>query len=307
MSNNRNYKNNRKPRNTSETGYNYYSRRPSNRRYDYFDINVYHCLTLVAVVVAVIALIVSLVTLTAKAATMAIEKVGNSVVVTNDTTDPVTSNYIIIATEPDWEYAFNTAPYVENRPEEAVEEEVNYGDDIISTSNATLVRYELPSSKYSTMDFQSMQTFMNFRTAVTKKGTSAYDVCWSENAYTDDHGFRRYRTSDEQFTIDGHDDYVVALGNYYKTKGLCGERYLIVTTTGAYTAITGDEKDDRDTDQYKMGHIEAGKMSMIEFVVDDWSMLDDMMRKMGSARYSSIEAFQGDILYIYKITENTSL
>ena len=51
-------------------------------------------------------------------------------------------------------------------------------------------------------------------------------------------------TTADQFTIDGQDDYMIALGTFYKEKGTAGNRYLIETTTGAYTAITGSEKAD---------------------------------------------------------------
>lgn len=289
--------NNGKKRRYTEKRYNFYARRPAN--YDYFDIDVYHCLTVVAIVIAIVALLISLVALSAKAATK-LSQNDSYVTVTETPVDPVCDRYIEISDEPTWEMAFTAMPYHED-------DEIEYGDEVINVNGSMLTKYDLPSERYNNMDFQSMLTFMNFRKAVTNKNSSAYEVCWSDLAYTDDHGFRRYKTTSDQFTVNGQDDYVVALGNYYKTKGVCGERFLIVTTSGAYTAITGDEKDDRDTDQYKMGHIEAGKMSMIEFVVDDWSLLDDMMRKMGSAKYSSIDAFQGDILYIYKITQNESI
>ena len=47
-------------------------------------------------------------------------------------------------------------------------------------------------------------------------------------AWTDEYGLRRYKVSEDQFTINGKDDYVIALGTYYKEKGTAGSRYIIV-------------------------------------------------------------------------------
>lgn len=187
-----------------------------------------------------------------------------------------------------------------------------FEDNVIKTEEAMLIRKELPNIFYKDINYSEMQTFMRY-TKVTDKSSSAYAVCYSDDAYTDSNGFRRYKTDDDQFTINNQDDYVVALGNFYKTKGVCGERFLIVTTTGAYTCITGDEKADNDTDSYKLFHPSengTNNVSMIEFIVGNLQETGKNYHKLGniatrgSVKYSeNVEEFNGDILAIYKIEE----
>ena len=176
------------------------------------------------------------------------------------------------------------------------------GNDEISTNGIILTRYSLPSEYYPNIDFQSMQPFMSYK-MVTNKATEAYKMCHSDLSYIDENGLLRHEVADDQFSINGQDDYVIALGTYYKERSHCGERFLIVTSTGMYTAITGDEKADKHTDKHHMVHDHCdGTYSLIEFIVDTPS-LEELVRLTGTLRNSSIEAFQGDILHIYKIKE----
>lgn len=177
---------------------------------------------------------------------------------------------------------------------------LDIGEDLIALETCDLVRYDLPSIYYPTMNFSTMQPYMSYK-AITNKSSNAYKVCNSENAYTDENGFRRSKVSVNEFSVNGEDDYVIALGTYYKPKGTCGDRWLIVTSNGMYTAITGDEKADRDTDSHHMVHPHGnGKYSLVEFIVDSKS-LEPASKKMGSVYYSEVGNIGGDILYIYKI------
>lgn len=176
------------------------------------------------------------------------------------------------------------------------------GNDEISMNGIILTRYSLPSVYYPNIDFQSMQPFMSYK-MVTNKATEAYKMCHSELSYIDENGLLRHEVGDDQFSINGQDDYVIALGTYYKERNHCGERFLIITTTGMYTAITGDEKADKHTDSHHMVHDHCdGTYSLIEFIVDTPS-LEELVLLTGTLRNSSVEAFQGDILHIYKIIE----
>lgn len=177
----------------------------------------------------------------------------------------------------------------------------NLGEDEIEIFGSVLVSYDLPSSKYGDIDFSSFQPYMDYR-AVTNKNAPAYKVCYSENAYTDENGLRRMKVSDEQFSIDGNDDYVVALGTFYKEKGTAGQRYLVVTSTGMFTVIAGDEKSDAHTDQYNMFTTHSRSSAMIEWIVDT-RYLPNEVKQTGDVTegIDMDEAIKGEIQYIYEI------
>lgn len=203
---------------------------------------------------------------------------------------------------------FTKSRLIESEPIEVVEEEIdpittlnnNLGDQSIDIGDNTLKRYDLPNSYYPGIDFSSFQPYMDYR-CITNISSPAYKVSHSNMAYTDEHGMRRYKTTSDQFTIDGKDDYVIALGTYYKEKGVAGTRYLIVTTTGMYTAITGDEKSDSHTDSRHMFSLHRdGTGGIIEWIVDQRT-LDRAMRLSGTITSGPIEPLQGEILHIYGI------
>lgn len=179
------------------------------------------------------------------------------------------------------------------------------GDSIITLSKYTLTNFDLPNSKYPGMDFSSFQPYMDY-SLVTNKSTQAYKVCHSENAYTDKNGLRRMRVPEGEFKIDGHDDYIVALGTFYKEKGTAGQRYLVVTTTGMFTIVAGDEKSDNDTDTYNMVTTHAKSSSMIEWIVDT-RVLDETVKTSGDVTESSVPSIKGDILYIYRIDKKSNI
>jgi hypothetical protein len=179
----------------------------------------------------------------------------------------------------------------------------NIGTDIINIDDTSLVRYDLPDVYYDDIDYSTFQPYMCY-SSITNKTTQAWKVVHSGNAYTDSNGFRRYKIRDDQFSVNGEDDYVVALGTYYKEKGTCGSRYLVVTSTGMYTAITGDEKSDNHTDEMHMFTVHGGgkKAGLIEWIVDmDSNKVPLSIQRMGSVTNGPIEELQGKILYIYKI------
>lgn len=177
------------------------------------------------------------------------------------------------------------------------------GSDVIEFEDGlhTLIRYELPTAYYPNLDFSSFQPYMDYRCIKNKK-SPAYSISRSENAYTDEYGLRRYSTTDDQFTIDGKDDYIIALGTFYKEKGTAGSRYLIVTSTGMYTAITGDEKADVDTDEMNMFslHADGTCAGIIEWIVDT-KTLEHSMKRSGTITKGPVEELQGEVLQIYKI------
>lgn len=173
------------------------------------------------------------------------------------------------------------------------------GNNTITINDDTLVRHDLPNKYYPGIDFSSFQPYMSY-TRITNKQSDAYRVVNSENCYTDELGFRRYKTNDDQFTIDGQDDYVIALGTFYKQKGVVGNRYLIVTTNGMYTAITGDEKSDIHTDRMNMFTNHNGKAGIIEWIIDS-SKLNAKTRRAGTATVGGPDVVQGEIIHIYEI------
>lgn len=205
-----------------------------------------------------------------------------------------------------------TDPEIVEEIEEIVEPEVvdpmiilqeQMGSDVIEFEDGlhTLIRYDLPTVYYPNLDFSSFQPYMDYRCIKNKK-SPAYSISRSENAYTDEYGLRRYPTSDDQFTINGKDDYIVALGTFYKEKGTAGSRYLIVTSTGMYTAITGDEKADVDTDAMNMFslHADGTCAGIIEWIVDT-KTLEHSMKRSGTITKGPVEELQGEVLQIYKI------
>lgn len=175
------------------------------------------------------------------------------------------------------------------------------GNDTIETDLGTLTRYELPSYYYPKLNFWKFQAWMPY-TVITNKSSAAYKVVHSDLAYVDEYGMLRSKTSEDQFTIDGKDDFVIALGTYYKPKGTCGDRWLIVTSTGSYTAITGDEKADIHTDKHNMVTYDGDMCTgVIEFLID-YKKLNKDMKLHGTVTMGPIEELQGEILYMYRIS-----
>lgn len=180
------------------------------------------------------------------------------------------------------------------------------GNDLINTETTVLTKLDLPSKYFDGIDFSSFQAYMSYY-RVTNPNSNSYKICYSDKAYTDEYGMRRYRVSDNQFSINGKDDYVVALGNFYKMEGSAGGRYLVVTTTGMYTCIVGDEKGNADTytGNYMFGW-HNGYAGMIEWIVDE-TTLDQSMKLAGTVTAGPIEPLKGEILYIYYIEDNEIL
>lgn len=180
----------------------------------------------------------------------------------------------------------------------------NLGEDIIDTGIATLTRYELPSYYYPNIDYSSFQSYMPY-TAITDRSSDAYKVVHSDRFYIDRNGLCRSTTYSGQgeFTIDKHDDYIIALGTYYKPKGTCGDRWLIITSNGAYTCITGDEKADEHTDSHNMYTTVGNYCGFIEYLVD-YSSLNRSIKVAGTVTAGPIDVIKGEIQYIYRIESN---
>lgn len=233
----------------------------------------------------------------------ATEEVVDTYDVTITTAEEVTTTTTSEESEPD----VTTTEYVTVEPINDYLAPTFSNDDLmnmgVNVGNHKLTQYALPNAYYgNNIDFTTMQPFMDYR-YVTAVGTGSYSICHSVNAYTDSYGLRRYKTTADQLTVNGADDYVIALGTYYKPYGVVGTRYLIITSTGAYTAITGDEKADDHTDPYHMyGYcgVYGEYAGLIEWVVDE-RYLEPSVAVGGTITASSIEKFQGEILAIYLI------
>lgn len=172
---------------------------------------------------------------------------------------------------------------------------------IISLDGVELKKMSLPDVFYGDIDYSSFQPMEPYQ-MITNTSSPAYEISHGENAYTDENGLRRSRTNDSQFTVNGEDDYIVALGTYYKTKGTAGERFLVETTTGSFTIITGDEKADKHTDQMNMftTHCNGKKFGIIEFIIDENAISSSIMSK-GTPMNGPDENLSGEITAIYKI------
>lgn len=194
----------------------------------------------------------------------------------------------------------------ETEPVAATTMAVQYEDTTTAVQETpTFHAYDLPSVYYGDIDFSTFQPYMDYQ-MVTDTTSSSYQVCSSENIYIDDEGLCRYALDEEQFSINGQDDYVIALGTFYKEKGKCGQRYLIHTTNGYYTATAGDEKADVHTDEHHMfvRHGEQGEYAgMIEFLVDS-DKLTSAIQNMGTVTASTNPILQGEILGVYEIEED---
>lgn len=174
-----------------------------------------------------------------------------------------------------------------------------YVDDQI-----TLVKYALPEQFYKYIDHSTFQPYMCY-SKVTNRRTPSWRVLNSKEAYSDKYGFRRIKLNPEDFSINGKDDYVIALGNYYKKKGTAGDRFLIITSTGMYTATVGVEKSDNHTDKKHMCtfHGNGKYAGVIEWVMDVRSgKVSRKIRSAGTITSGPIEELNGKIKYIYKIT-----
>lgn len=184
------------------------------------------------------------------------------------------------------------------------------GNDVIQTEFGSLVKCGLPSDYGDTKDYSTFKPYMDYK-AITARGTAAYRVSHSNSAYNDDKGFRRYNTSgSSEFTVNnyvndngvlcGDDDYLIALGSYY-TKGYKeGQRFLIITDNGMFTAKIGDHKANQHTDDKNMYSFHGKYAGLIEFIVNTEG-LEKSVRDTGTISSSSIEDINGKILAIYRI------
>lgn len=198
-------------------------------------------------------------------------------------------------------------PVMESIDELSAEPDIEgcIGQATFTIGSASFTSLDLPNVYYGDIDFSSFQPYEDY-SMITNPKSAAYAVTRSDLAYNDENGLRRYTVSEDQFSIDGKDDYVIALGTFYKPKGTCGQRYLIVTTTGSYTAIAGDEKADQHTEDMNMftWHRNGKTAGIIEWIVD-MDTLDRSMRRSGNIATPKgpVEELKGDILYIYLIEE----
>lgn len=179
------------------------------------------------------------------------------------------------------------------------------GQEFFTIGTSSFTSLDLPTEYYDNIDFSSFQPYEDY-SVITNRNSAAYSVTRSDRAYNDENGLRRYTVSEDQFSVNGEDDYVIALGTFYKPKGTCGQRYLIVTSTGYYTAIAGDEKSDLHTDDLHMFSLHSGGniAGIIEWLVDT-DTLNISMRRSGNIATPAgpVEELKGDILYIYLIEE----
>ncbi len=174
----------------------------------------------------------------------------------------------------------------------------------ISLIDCRLIKYALPGELHKGLDHSSFQPYMCY-TKVRNKSTSSWKLLNSKKAYSDDEGFRRVKVDNSKFSLKGKDDYVVAMGNYYKRKGSIGDRFLIITTVGMVTIVVGAEKSDNHTDSKNM-FTSHGKnkqyAGVLEWILDMKSgKVDRSIKKSGSVTTGPVEELHGKLLYIYKI------
>ena len=178
------------------------------------------------------------------------------------------------------------------------------GDSVITVSTGTLTKMSLPSAYYN-IDFSSYQPWMP-ASAITSKGSDSWRFLHGSGIYVGDDGIYRHQIdSATEFNVNNNsDDFVVALGTFYKTRHTCGERFLVVTDCGWYTISCGDEESDRDTDSHHMFIPDPDGIHarMIEYIVDR-NRLDPNIRKMGNVVAGPHSYIKGEIRYIYKITK----
>lgn len=179
--------------------------------------------------------------------------------------------------------------------------EIDNGSEVIITEDgSTLTKMDLPDEYYVDIDYSTFQPYMDVDT-ITNTAAPAYQICHSYDTYSDDYGLMR-KPVEYGFTVNGQDDIIVALGNFYKPKGTVGQRFLVVTTTGSYTVIVGDEKDDAHTDQYRMFSYHGdGYAGLIEFIVETNYLSPDATRT-GSIKNCGFYPTEGDIEALYQIT-----
>lgn len=227
-----------------------------------------------------------------------------SIDITEEVTVPITTEYEVSSViVDDITSTERVIEYATLERELTLEEML--GQDEIVIGNTVLHRYDTPDKYYEDLtDFSSFQPWMDYR-MITNTRSQAYKISHSSDCYTDSTGLRRYVVSEDQFSIDGIDDYVVAMGTFYKPKGQCGLRFLIVTTNGMFTIITGDEKADKDTDTMNMFtlHKHGTVAAIIEWIVDVYH-LNSKIKSSGTVTEGPIDVLNGDILYVYRIEED---
>lgn len=169
----------------------------------------------------------------------------------------------------------------------------------ISDTGSLIIEKDLPTDR----NYSYFQSYMSYKT-ITDRTSPAYEIT-RVGTYVDADGLLRKPAVG--FTISDQDDYVIALGSYYTDYAITGDgtgiRYLVITTTGAYTAITGDEKDDDDTDPMHMYTPCGEHAGLIEWIVDP-SKLDAKVLKTGTLTNGPNPIIQGEIQKIYRIYED---
>lgn len=164
--------------------------------------------------------------------------------------------------------------------------------------NTKFKGYDLPYKYYGNIS-TAYKPYMDYK-AITAYGSPTWKINNNGNAYTDNLGLRRYRVSDNEFKLNGQDDYLVAMGTYYKPKHILNMRFLIVTTGGMFTVRTGDEKADQHTDDMHMFSNHGGRAGVIEFIVQTRA-LERNIRLHGDVAKSSNPNLNGEITHIYRI------
>lgn len=126
---------------------------------------------------------------------------------------------------------------------------------------------------FSIDDFGSFKSYMSYK-ALTSKSSIQYKI--QQSAWTDEEGLRRY-----------DDYYMVATGSAY---GSVGDILRVKLTNGTvFTAVKGDMKADKDTDE--QNKICIHDKSVIEFIVDTQT-LNKTAKKLGNV---SCLGFEGPI------------
>ena len=159
---------------------------------------------------------------------------------------------------------------------EAQTESIAYEAKSIPTTR--YVKYNIPEGD------TSFKSYMDYR-AITNTDSKQYKL--QQDAHTGIYGIRVYE-----------DYYMVAVGSYYADS--IGDILRITLDSGEqFTAIVGDFKADRDTDELNQYHpMEHGMKNVVEFIVDTQELNRDV-RLSGSI--GTYKKFNGNIKSIERV------
>lgn len=139
--------------------------------------------------------------------------------------------------------------------------------------------------KLSVPSNSDMKSYMDYR-AIKSKSSKQYKLQQLPEVYTDENGYRRLG-----------EHYMIALGTYYSPSA--GYIFKIKLDTGReFTAVTGDIKADKDTDETRRQH--KKDKSVVEFIVSQ-DKIHPLAKNGGSMSKCPNSNMKGNVVKIEKI------